>query len=483
MGAFWDDEDGVDMEDYAPEPQEPAEDEWQSVGKAPQPTKKKKKKKKGKKGKNKGAKSGGPQGYFGELAGDGSASDDDADAAAQAQAQGGGLSVSQLSAPRRSQGDGDGSPWVVDLTLGSGQVVEIGLDFLKDFKTAKCAREEPVLKYGEKDQALRKYKEARKLEKKNRRKQEKQAAKEAPSSAEAAAAAEVAAAAAAPAAAVEKPSLAPLVGLSGPQEGDLEVLPGISFTPPAQSDDGSRANTMTWRRQLPDGRVQTITTSCDDATAKDWRSTVANLKQTSPQGRPGLPAKRTASYAIQVRWADGGTCTETDQYNAPAAFTPFGSIKSAVFRPGKPHGWIDFQDDSISFVGRVCSQMHGREVCGRKVLLEPVQNTDNKWQRHRQRPQQPPPQQQQQQPTMTPREPGQRQPPPLQRSEEKSPMPEKTEEQVAAAMAHQQKMRGAAGAAAEEGNGDEPAEDSEAFWQAYAVRLPCLLSICVHARR
>ena len=62
-------------------------------------------------------------------------------------------------------------------------------------------------------------------------------------------------------------------------------------------------------------------------------------------------------------------------------------------------------------------------------------------------------------------------------------MPEKTQEQVAAAMAHQQKMRGAAGAAAEEGNGDEPAEDSEAFWQAYAVRLPCLLSICVHARR
>ena len=145
-----------------------------------------------------------------------------------------GLSVSQLSAPRPDKSHEHG-PWVVDLTLSSGQVVVLGLDWLKDFKTTK-GRPGPdkTLKYGEKDQVLRKYKEARKAEKKNRLKQQKQAEAEAgqggdqlgqllplpgggsqsqPRSAQAAAA----------------PVPIPPLG--------LEVLPGLSFVAPEPLDD------------------------------------------------------------------------------------------------------------------------------------------------------------------------------------------------------------------------------------------------------
>lgn len=52
--------------------------------------------------------------------------------------------------------------------------MRIGLEFLKDFKTAKCGRQPPSLKYQEKNAALRSYKEQRKVEKKQRAKQQKE---------------------------------------------------------------------------------------------------------------------------------------------------------------------------------------------------------------------------------------------------------------------------------------------------------------------
>lgn len=64
-------------------------------------------------------------------------------------------------------------PWFVDLSLASGQTVQIGLEFLKDFNKGKCSRQPPSLKYQEKDAVLRKYKEQRKVEKKQRAKHQK----------------------------------------------------------------------------------------------------------------------------------------------------------------------------------------------------------------------------------------------------------------------------------------------------------------------
>jgi hypothetical protein len=164
----------------------------------------------------------------------------------------------------------------------------------------------------------------------------------------------------------------------------------------------SSSNLMTWRRRLPDGRIQTITTSCSNAEAANWREQLHDTVQQRRHataaaldgGGPGADSQprrhgltpRAAdsqqwpqSWAIRVRWMDGGTCSETDQFNAPGAFVAFGALKSAVFKPGKQHGWLDFEDASAAFVGRVCAQMDGQLVCGRQVRLEPVENRPDQW--------------------------------------------------------------------------------------------------------
>ena len=151
---------------------------------------------------------------------------------------GGGISVSQLSAPRLDKTHPNG-PWVVDLTLSSSQEkVPLGLDFLKDFKTVKCGRSDKVLKYGEKDQVLRKYKEVRKIEKKARlmKLKQKQQAQKAPAANNSTESVAVAAAAAAG----QQP--ADTEGhISRQPSGGMEVLPGISFIAPDPSDEAEAA--------------------------------------------------------------------------------------------------------------------------------------------------------------------------------------------------------------------------------------------------
>ena len=119
----------------------------------------------------------------------GGADDDDDDDGASTSSGGIGLSVKQLSEPQRDKGNAE-VPWYVELTLQAGQVIRIGLDFVKDFKQARpacgllapiirprclivvcawqpqagCGREPPVLTFKEKENALRKYKKERKLQ-------------------------------------------------------------------------------------------------------------------------------------------------------------------------------------------------------------------------------------------------------------------------------------------------------------------------------
>ena len=468
--TYWDDAPVVGPDDYIDEFDEardgPVVDEWQAVGKTPADGSSaggKKNKKKKKKKNNAGNKTvtpsnqhaGGNFAALGALAA-GDDSDDDASAPTRpsSSASGLGLSVSQLSVPRKDKANAD-CPWVVDLTLASGQVLTIGLDFLKSARLDDLKAGNLDLKYAEKDRALHKYKEQRKLEKKQRAKEAKEQSK--------AREAEESAALPGPdsnsamvtanhppsegALVRQKPVLTRLSGLTEPEEGEFEVLPGISFTPPAVAAGAPAAdNRMTWRRQLPDGRVQTITTTTTQADAQNWMSTIAQLQQkpapASTRTDTGLTPRKSSSWAIRVRWADGSSCTETDQYNAPAAFVAFGPIKSAVFKPGKRHGWIDYVDESAAFVGRVCAQMDGQMVCGRRVRVEPVENETGK-----------------QQWTM-----GNGQPRDYQPNARPTPtQPEVTQQQIVAAQAHQEKMRstdadagttdgqGAADAAAEGG--------------------------------
>ena len=437
---FWDDAPvGVGPEDYADDAIDDAqpveEEQWATVGNPEAQKGKKKKKKKKKKVDNAGNFA-----VLQKLAAASGGGDDSDDEGAKPSAINIGLSVSQLSAPRKDKSHAEG-PWVVELTLSSGQIHTIGLDFLKAARLDDLNAGKLELKYAEKDRALHKYKELRKAEKKQRAKEAKETAKlAAEAGPEPQLAPTLVSAMRPPAGApgMQKPVLR-LEGLgeAPSEEGLVEVLPGISFTPPASaaaaanglSVDPATPNQMTWRRQLPDGRVQTITTTATPADAQNWREQVASMQQKPPpqalRQQTGLTPKRSASWAIRVRWADGGSCSETDQYNAPASFVAFGPIKSAVFKPGKRHGWIDYVDETAAFVGRVCAQMDGQMVCGRRVRVEPIENEAQKqqWQAHKGQPR-----------NYNPAAP----PTPKQ---ETSPMPDKTREQLQAAQAHKEKMR------------------------------------------
>jgi hypothetical protein len=190
-------------------------------------------------------------GYFHGLhAVDNDDDDDDEEeeghGSAAAEGGGGGLSVTQLSSPRLDKGQHADGPWLVDLTLSSGPVVAIGLGFIKDFKTVKCGRPAPhALTYNEKNQALRKYKEARKAEKKARNKQAKESASASP---QPAAATQQTTTAAVATGSGSGSALALEGGVASQQPGGgdggvaggegMEVLPGISFVAPNISSEG-----------------------------------------------------------------------------------------------------------------------------------------------------------------------------------------------------------------------------------------------------
>jgi hypothetical protein len=99
--------------------------------------------------------------------------------------------------------------------------------------------------------------------------------------------------------------------------------------------------------------------------------------------RQQLPQQSSAGDAVfglvvSFEAADGvaATVSPEDLYNLPARFTPHGELKSAVFRPGKLHGFVDFAErgaQTEDFARTVAVRMDGEVLPdGRRLRIQPV---------------------------------------------------------------------------------------------------------------